>query len=61
MAEIKPSKATVGLPDTPFPLVMLRPVPETAIERFVTVDAPVFTITPLEAASRLPEAPLRVT
>jgi len=61
MADIRPSKATVGLPDTPDPLVIASPVPETAIERFVTVDAPVLTITPLEAASRLPEAPLRAT
>ena len=56
----RPSKAIVGLPDWPSPLVMAKPSPVTAILRLTMVEAPVLTIKPLEAVSRLPDAPLRV-
>jgi hypothetical protein len=56
----KPLSANVGLPDAPEPFVTLKPLPETAIERFVTVDALVLATNPLAAASKLPEAPFNV-
>ena len=58
MANAIPVNAIVGLPAMPLPFVIDRPSPETAIERFMTDAEPVLTITPFDAASRLPEAPL---
>jgi hypothetical protein len=55
--------ATVGFPDTPFPLVTDRPVPETATDLATVVFAVVRTINPLPPgsfmvsnAARAPEA-----
>ena len=44
----------------PSPLVMLKPLPLTPIERAVTLLEPVLAINPLPAASSEPEAPFSV-
>ena len=59
-AAAKPLKDTVGLPETPLPFVIDKPEPVTAIERAVTAFEAVLTMTPVPAASRLPEAPFNV-
>ena len=60
MAEISPSSEIVGFPETPDPLAMARPVPETATERAETAPEPVFTMIPVPAPSKAPEVPLSV-
>ena len=53
----KPDKDRLGLPAIPSPLLTLKPLPLTAIERAVTAFEAVLAINPLPAASSEPEAP----
>lgn len=60
MAEIRPFREIVGSPETPEPLEMASPVPETATERAETAPEPVLTMIPVPAPSKAPEVPLSV-
>ena len=50
----------VGLAETPSPFVTLNPKPEVDSVLEATVVPEVLAIMPVEADSRLPEAPLRL-
>jgi hypothetical protein len=49
----------VGLPDTPLPSAMLKPLPE-AVKVRESTEPPDLTIIPFDAVSRLPETPFKV-
>lgn len=56
----RPVKDSVGLPKTPLPFVIERPLPLVKIVRAITDAAPSFTTMPVRAVSRLPDAALSV-
>jgi hypothetical protein len=56
-----PAKVIVGSPETPLPLEMDRPAPETAIERPVMAVEDVFTWKPVPDATKDDKAPVVVT
>ena len=61
IAAAKPVKANVGLPATPLPSETDRPAPDVERVLAVTVVDVFFTTMPVEAVSRLPEVPFRVS
>jgi hypothetical protein len=59
IAAATPVSWKVGLPDTPSPFVTLKPKPEVESVLAATVVPLVLEIMPVEAVSRLPEAPFK--
>ena len=57
-ADAIPSNAIVGLPLTPLPLVIVKPLPETATDRGVNVVEFVFANIPVLADTKLAKAPV---